>query len=281
MSTRYVTLGEHLRMARLDDGLTQRELAIRLRMTHTHLHRLEDGSRFPGDDHLLPLATYLRMSVEDLLKKIANDKMQMTMERIAENPSWELIESLAESARGTFFRAMNRDYFDFPRDTIRIPKTLYELEVFEDDILLGADNKEVYAGLFPSGYNYQGQSNVIVVAKKNVRNPKSEDASAKTKNFQVMHELGHYHLHWLMNRRIRSGKTDKPLFCSSNDHSPIEQQADYYAGAFLIPRSELLGALNKQTEFNMRKQGRDFCNKFFVEPWMLTVRLKRLGIEII
>jgi Zn-dependent peptidase ImmA (M78 family) len=174
-----------------------------------------------------------------------------------------------------------RDYFRFPRDRDRVAKVLCNLSVREDDALFSTLDERIYAGLFPGNYKYQDQNNVIVVANESVRKRKSEKTSEQTKLFHVMHEVGHYRLHWPTYMQQGPMQTDRPLYCSSGDTSPMELQASAYASAFLMPRSEIFNLLNDKKTFHMRRDGRALCEQLYVEPWMLSRRLSKLGINVV
>lgn len=71
------SLGEHIRQARLEKGLSQEKLAELLDITPTHVKHLESGHRKPSVEVLLELASQLNMSVDNLVFQTENPENQM------------------------------------------------------------------------------------------------------------------------------------------------------------------------------------------------------------
>lgn len=99
--------------------------------------------------------------------------------------------------------------------------------------------------------------------------------------FHVLHEVGHYLLHHQSIRESQTQNPDRPLYCSSGSRSPIEVQANTYASAFLMSREDIFQMIGRRKSINMLKEGKQMCDYFFVEPWMLVFRLKRLDIRTV
>lgn len=65
--------------------------------------------------------------------------------------------------------------------------------------------------------------------------------------FTIAHEVGHWELH---RQRYLSGEgqgsmfagADHPVICRSSDRSPLERQADYFAGYLLMPKETVYAA---------------------------------------
>ncbi|HEX8846976.1 MAG TPA: XRE family transcriptional regulator [Pyrinomonadaceae bacterium] len=279
-----MNFGEFLRKTRRERNLSQRALAAQLGMEHSHLCRIESGARFPKQ-FVPALANFLGVQPSELLKIIYDEKINAQVGRINEEPflPLEVIESIAERDRLAFLNSFGRSYFRFPKDNRRIPKLLCGLSVEEASELFSRDDKQIFAGLFLGEYTYQGKKNVIVVENKYVKEGPRESTSDETQTFQILHEVGHYQLHWTKNkgRKLETQFTDRPLYCSSGDTSRREYQANQYASAFLMPRRVLQQEMDSRKSFNMRKDGRRFCEQFFVERWMLERRLRVLGIRIV
>ncbi len=71
------SLGEHIRRARLEKGLSQENLAELLDITPTHIKHIESGHRKPSVEVLLKLASQLNMSVDNLVFQTENPENQM------------------------------------------------------------------------------------------------------------------------------------------------------------------------------------------------------------
>lgn len=62
-----MTVGEHIRKARKDAGLTQNQLAARLAISYVNISQLERGERNPGVETLQRIADALDIPVGELL----------------------------------------------------------------------------------------------------------------------------------------------------------------------------------------------------------------------
>jgi len=277
-------LGESIRARRDASGLSLRDLAGILGATPSYLSLLESGKRQPGLAFIPVVASFLGISAEDLLKKIAAEKVEdqaSRIEGVVPLLSPERIESIAIADRDSFLAKRGRDSLIFPADRDKIPQILCGLNVIYDDELYregrsGVGEQFIFAGLFPERQRYRGMSNVIVVARRSVSHFGDSRVSEPTLTFQVLHELGHFRLHW----KTQAPGTvpaipDKPVFCSSGERSSLEYQANAYASSFLMPENELRNMMHGNTLLDERR----LCNHFFVEPHTLRFRLKRLGIK--
>lgn len=275
-------LGNLLRRTRYERGLSLRDVAHQLGMNFSYLQRIEQGERFPSADYVERLADFLCRSPVELFNIISEDRNQFRLTRVIPNRPLtdDAIEARASVDRLAFLRHVGRDSLRLPRDRNQIPTVLCELSVLYDDVLFGPDGRLIYAGLFPPGHTYQSESSVIVVANEVVNRSSREYVSEETKNFHVLHETGHYRLHWQARPHLASqSTTDRPLFCSSGDRSLFEVQANLYASSFLMPRVEVFRILENSKTVNLRRRGAELCDMFGVEGWMLRFRLARLGIK--
>lgn len=59
--------GKRLKLYREAAGLTQRELAEKIEVTHSNINYWENSSKLPKSNYLLPIAKALNVSVEELL----------------------------------------------------------------------------------------------------------------------------------------------------------------------------------------------------------------------
>ena len=270
--------------------MTQRTLASRLGMDYSYLCRIEAGLKLPGLEFIRALADFLDRTEEQLLRHIQEDRVSVLKQKLDGNAGIlpiEAIEEVADRDREEFLARVGRDHLEFPMDRDRIPAVLCSLQVTYDEALMkegipGPHNRLIYAGLFPDGHAYRGTSATIVVATWSVKSPGMQQVSEQTKTFQVLHEVGHYQLHW-RNRphnMLKSVQIDKPIYCSSGDNSPVERQANAYASAFLMPREEIRSLIGNKKTLNMQAHGRSLCERFFVGPQTLVWRLRRLGIAV-
>ena len=59
--------GEKLRVLREKHGLSYRQLADELEVVHSHLVRIEAGTRVPSLDLAMRIAAYFKVSLDELL----------------------------------------------------------------------------------------------------------------------------------------------------------------------------------------------------------------------
>lgn len=277
-------LGRLLRRAREERSLSLREVADQLGMNFSYLQRIEQGERFPSADYIERLAEFLCRPQLELFNIISEDRNQFRLTRLDPNSPLtnDAIEARANKDRLAFLRYAGRDHLRFPKDREQIPAVLCQLKVVYDDVLFGPDGRLIFAGLFPPGHTYQTESALIVVANEVVKKGSREKyVSERTKNFHVLHETGHYRVHWQGQTQFSSqSNIDRPLFCSSGDTSLFEAQANLYASTFLMPRTEISRILENSRTVNLRKRAAELCELFGVEEWMLRFRLTRIGIRI-
>lgn len=279
-TTKSRELGRWIRASRLTAGLSQRELAARLRINYAHLCRIESGLRRPGPESVVGLATFLGVPTDALLRLYAEDHLAERRARQETQLTPAAIEELAQSDRATFDERSGRANLELPRDTTRIPGVLCGLGVIYEKVVFGAPNRQIRAGLFVGRHTYRDRENAIVVATEYIGS-EGGDLREQTKVFQVLHEVGHFRLHW----KASSEQTvttppipDRALFCSAGDRTTIEEQANQYAAAFLMPAPRLLAAIGNRRTVNWDRNGPRLCELFSVTPWSLRYRLRRLGI---
>lgn len=284
-------VGKLIRQERLKQGLSERQLEEILGIDHTYIHKIEKGERLLNEKQVLGVAKWLGKPWDYLLNMVEDDRREIKRRKILAQ-ALEISpeegtspDAIASNDRRVFLTLIGRETINFPDHWKRIPRELFGLYVIEEDAILGANDSLIYAGLFVGRHKYQQLENAIVVAKKYVKmlGSKTASPSLKTKVFHVLHELGHYRLHWLMKEDQSSSgpMSHRPLFCSSGDRSPKEEQANLYASAFLMPRSEIFQIAGGRKSINWQRESKRLCESFFVEPYMLKFRLQTLGIRIV
>jgi transcriptional regulator with XRE-family HTH domain len=278
-----MNLGEKIKSVRKANKFSLRDLAARFGMNYSYLGYIEAGERYPGTSFAPQIAEFLGISVKELISSIYDEKAQQKSLNIKNTKfaiSFEDIECLALNDRSIYLENVGRDRLIFPKDRNSIPQVLCDLQVVYDDILFGVDDSKIYAGLFPQGHFYQGETNVIAVATRPVQKVRS--VSESTKTFQVLHEVGHYRIHWhndILKKNLQFA-TDRPLYCSSGDDSIFELQSNLYASSFLMPADEVKSLMGGRTVFYISTEAKKWCEHFSVEINMLSYRLKHLHIQV-
>lgn len=278
-------LGKLIKEAREKRGHSQNFLASLLGITDSHLSLIENGKRLPGPECRTRLVKYLQISEEDFDRPYYDDKREAAIKKSAAEKrslSFEEIDLLAYKDRASFLKGAHRNYLEFPADRLKIPPSLFQLKVIDQEVLFGAKSNLIYGGLFVGDNSYLGEKNSIVIATGNVRRQDKGGVSEETKVFHTMHEVGHFRIHWLRQTNGQDEFQDQqsPAYCSSGDRSPREQEANRYASAFLMPEEEVRNLIAGKTSFNMTKDGKPICQYFFVEPWTLGNRLQSMGVRV-
>lgn len=122
---------------------------------------------------------------------------------------------------------------DFPIDCGDVFSVVFELEtIFDAEGVLNGIDKNIIGCLFPDGHiSPWGRDKIIVV---NATEDLYFDPLPYNDNFTIGHEgVGHYVHHFL--KGITGEKMDRPIFCRSDDYSPLEWQANFAAGELTQP----------------------------------------------
>jgi len=278
----FMTLGLTIRNRREALGMTLRDCALSIGINFTLLSRYERGERSPSAGDVERLAVFLGVSPQQLQSQLTQERAP-SRDVAMEQPrflSLSELERTASADRTKALHLLGRDRFQFPRDRADIPSALFDLQVIYDEVVPGGNGSRVFAALFPAGSYYRAETGVVAVATlavhaKTARRKTSEE----TMTFHVLHELGHYRLHWLTGTLRTPARQFAPVFCSSGDTSPHEFQANAYAAAFLMPRAEVAAYLGERRSVT-DTEVRELCRYFFVEPWTLRKRLGVLGIRV-
>ncbi len=88
-----MNLGYNIKLLRISKGLTQRELALVLKIKQNTLSQYENGSRQPDIETLMEIANYFEVSTDYLLKEYF----------IAEHPDLLQVEQNMDSFKNYFF----------------------------------------------------------------------------------------------------------------------------------------------------------------------------------
>ncbi|CAE14794.1 unnamed protein product [Leptospira phage LE1] len=108
-------------------------------------------------------------------------------------------------------------------------------DFFEDIVQFMGGSIEVEH--HPEPYEVEGGS-LFVQPNKSFTIYLSPITSPLRDNFTIAHELGHYFLHLPV-------EFSKPLVFARDGYSLIEKQANRFAGAFLMPKDELLEVISE------------------------------------
>jgi transcriptional regulator with XRE-family HTH domain len=271
-------------------GLSQRQLSSLLGFKdHSMLAKIESGLRLPRSygSYVPRLARWLDISEDELAKQIVEEKAEKEFSSSkatfgATFLPLELIEELAFEDRKKYLMMTGADRIRLPEDREKIARVLFDLRVSYTDCLFGPSGEMLYGGLFPEGCYYHLVDKVIVISTHRVKGEGL--VSEETKNFQTLHEIGHYRLH--LNEDISLFPTklppDRPVYCSSGARGKtLETQANLYASAFLLPLEEVTKIIGNRKIIDRREISKIFPVGSGVSRKTFELRLKSLGIQVI
>lgn len=237
-------LGEKLRLARLLNGMTLKELGESVTASRQFIHQLEGGTRAPAEDMLYALSEVLSVNRGFFFKELINDvKYEQCHFRKRKTTPAALANRVC--AYSTIFEELISflsQYIQFPESNI--PEIDYaaesdsytnaEIETAAETCRktwgLGLDtpvsnitNVLENAGIVITSFS--GVSEKVDALSLNRKHPIIIRNSAKDSpcrlRFDLAHECGHFALH----NGIETGDT------------VTESEADRFASAFIFPRS--------------------------------------------
>lgn len=236
-------IGEHIRMARLINGLTQQDLADRLGYTRQYVHQIESGARLPSFQveeqfsKVLNIKNSYRFNGEAPVVRVNTENINFCRRKGATLTEIERAR-LASSVFLDFIEHIER-YVTFPKS--RFPSELMneknpdfnQLELFAEkvrlDLGVGTDTPisnmvrvaEKLGAIVVRMPDFSEKISAFSVAGSRPLVALNDTGNAFRSRFKIAHEMGHLFLH--------AGLDDER--CLS-----IEKQADYFASAFLLPR---------------------------------------------
>ena len=188
---------------------------------------------------------------------------------------------------------------DFPIDCGDVFSVVFELEtIFDTDGVLNSIDKKIIGCLFPDGHpSPWGRDKQIVINATKVGENKigrtidgririrvcSFDPTVFNENFTIAHEgMGHYVHHFL--KGITGEKMDRPIYCRSDDYSPLEWQANFAAGELTQPFDKVMWMLDGKEPpeiIDVEVYGYNYREYFDASQAMMETRLCSLGYKLI
>ena len=238
-------MGDHIRAARIINGLTQQELAEQLGCTRQYIHQIENGGRLISDHSNLQFMKLLKLREDYSFYNISphlnvnNEDLNFCRRKGA---------TIAEIERARIVTSIYADFVEQIENWINFPKEVFTQlgqETSRSNIDKLALEKLAERVRFNLDLGIDAPiSNMIRVAEKQgaivTRMPAfsekisafsvagkrplialNETGNATRSRFKLAHEIGHLILHV----GLETG-------CSETEH-----QADNFAGALLMPRS--------------------------------------------
>jgi len=92
-----MTLGELILARRAACGLSQRSLAIQLRLDYSYLCRIEKGERFPSLKYIPRLAVWLGITEAELLSILGKQRVCNQLSKLESRPRTVWKEDLNQS----------------------------------------------------------------------------------------------------------------------------------------------------------------------------------------
>jgi len=238
-------LGEKLRLARLLNGITLKELGESVTASRQFIHQLEGDIRQPPEDMLYALCEVLSVRKDFFYRKLENDvKFEQCHFRKRKTTPVSLVNRVCSYS--TIFEDLVRllsQYIDFPEPDLpeyqNAPDSYSNLEIEEaaeacrNHWGLGLDTpiQNIINVLENAGVvitTFTGVSEKVDALSLNRKHPIIIRNSAKESpcrlRFDLAHECGHFILH----NGIETGDT------------VTEGEADRFASAFIFPRSSFV-----------------------------------------
>lgn len=238
-------IGDHIRAARIINGLTQQELAEQLGCTRQYIHQIENGGRLTSDQSNLQFMKILKLR-EDYGSysiapsfKVNNEDLNFCRRKGA---------TIAEIERARIVTSIYADFVEQIENWINFPKEVFTLlgqeasgsnldklaleklaEKVRFNLDLGIDAPisnmirvaEKQGAIVTRMPAFSEKISAFSVAGKRPLIALNETGNAVRSRFKLAHEIGHLILHV----GLETG-------CSETEH-----QADNFAGALLMPRS--------------------------------------------
>lgn len=247
--------GANLRFARTFHGLTLAELGKRIAVSRQYVQRVEvDPTMSPNEDLVAALAEILRVESAFFFKPLV-EEVQDEDCRFRKRKTTPMRVRNRALSYGTIFNLIV-SYLDseFQLPSIQIPKITARTR---EDIERAAEKCRVQWGLHRDApihnvvralecagavvTTFEGVSRKIdafsyVNGRPVVVRNFAKDGTSQAR-FDLAHELGHFVLHQGM----------------GDDDVRLEDQADYFAGAFLLPRAAFVREFPKSIRINWAK----------------------------
>ncbi len=238
---------EALRVAREAIGQTQTDLANAIGIEQSDLSRWERGIRTPSDEQLAVLAEALQVSVSMLLDEGLRFSHPVHRTQRAETKRTERkVNGRIELARIAAsrlladvnidtpfnFPTLDEPTLDGPEQAAEVIRRVWRIPAGPIDDLT-AIVESAGAVVAPVDFGYDG----VLAAYSNLRNDhrwcfvNTRATDGAQVRFSIAHELGHALLHW--ERFNAPTGTD------------AEREADRFAAALLMPRTDILAALGR------------------------------------
>jgi len=161
--------------------------------------------------------------------------------------------------------------------------TLFNLEtIYDTEGILNGIESGLLGCLFPDGHPspFMGKDKIIAV---NQTPTLGFDPTRYGTQHTIAHEgMGHYVLHFL--KGTSGKKTDQPAFCRNGTKDPLEWQADFAAGEFTQPATQVSWILDgkKPPEFiNVDVYEKPYREFFGTTRTGMEMRLKVLGYQMV
>lgn len=195
-----------------------------------------------------------------------------------------VIQAEATEVLRVFGESLGGD-LTFPLDAELLVRKVASLEVhYDGQGYLDSIDRSLLGCLFPDGepFPVTQQDRTIVVND-------AERFRSVTTAFTILHELGHYLLHY---PKDAAGLSQPPTYCRSGDLSPArkskvpprEWQANRFASEVLMPRdkvAEVLGRKKAGDLVNLKNHGDRVRRIFGVSQGAMEKRLFDLGYKCI
>lgn len=282
--------GQRLKLARIYRNMTASELAEKLGVTRQTILQYEKNDINPKLEMEFKIITTLRFP-KDFFYKDDLDKLliENTFFRALSTTKKIDLQTQEEKTKIiVYIYEFLSNYFNYP-----------ELNLPEIDVNIDLENKNNIEDIVMKVRNYWGlgehpienmvnllENKGIIVSTLNINNKKidaftqvhkinnidkycvilsNDKQSVARRNFDAAHELGHIILH---------SNIEKLEELSSEEQRKLEEQANSFAAAFLLPKNEFFNDLNQPLNLEYYKE---LKKKWKVSIAAMVMRARQLG----
>lgn len=271
-------IGDNIKKLRIRNGFSLRSLADILCISHTAISKIEKGDLMPSSEILIKISKAFNVKVSELFKEPQKEleikeinyrkssKFTLKNKGIVEEITKEKLQKYLEVEDIIPYKKNNNISIE------QLYFTINSLDEIEENIVIVRDKLKLGLDPISNMINLLEALGIIVIfidtikgfdGKEGLVNNKpfiivANDKPGDRQRYNLAHELGH-------------------LIVKFDNLDP-EQVANYFAGAFLIPRESLLNDLGEKRKKLSLFELENLKRKYKVSMQSIIFRAHQLGI---
>lgn len=274
----FVLIGDNIKKLRIRNGFSLRSLADILCISHTAISKIEKGDLMPSSEILIKISKAFNVKVSELFKEPQKEleikeinyrkssKFTLKNKGIVEEITKEKLQKYLEVEDIIPYKKNNNISIE------QLYFTINSLDEIEENVVIVRDKLKLGLDPISNMINLLEALGIIVIfidtikgfdGKEGLVNNKpfiivANDKPGDRQRYNLAHELGH-------------------LIVKFDNLDP-EQVANYFAGAFLIPRESLLNDLGEKRKKLSLFELENLKRKYKVSMQSIIFRAHQLGI---